>query len=240
MPNNDYQNYMEKIGYHFVRKNVVDEIYIPIGNYIYMYHTKTGIVLPNYPDNMTDSTTANFQSNNPLGRSAPIYSYANSGPRTISFQFQLHREMLEQVNHNNPSNIFPGDDYVDRLVKEIQAAALPNYASSEKMVDPPLVACRIGNEVYIKGVIQGAVTVSYSGPILSGKYDDKYALCNVGFQISEVDPYDAQTVMGIGSFRVSGNSADIAMSTSLQRQDSRNPAIFAGNGGYGNTYGVVN
>ena len=125
--------------------------------------------------------------------------------------------MLEQVNHNNPSELFPGEDYVDRLVKEIQAAALPNYAASEKMVDPPLVACRIGNEIFIKGVIQGAVTVSYSGPILSGKYDDKYAICTVGFSISEVDPYDAQTVMGIGSFRASG---DIPMNMSLSQKGS--------------------
>lgn len=221
MPNSDYQNYMERIGYHKILQNRVDEIYLPIGNYIYMYHTKTGIVLPNYPDNMTDSTSPSFQQSMPLGRSAPIYSYAGSGPRTISFQFQLHREMLEQVNHNNPSNLFPGEDYVDRLVKEIQAAALPNYAASEKMVDPPLVACRIGNEVYIKGVIQGAVTVSYSGPILSGKYDDKYALCNVGFAIAEVDPYDAQTVMKVGSFRVSGN--DIPIGTTLDSS----PSAFA-------------
>ena len=80
---------------------------------------------------------------------------------------------------------------MDRLVKEIQAAALPNYAASEKMIDPPLVACRIGNEIFIKGIITGAVSVGYSGPILSGKYDDKYAICNVGFAIAEVDPYDA-------------------------------------------------
>ena len=55
MPSSDYQRYMERIGYHTVNKNRVDEIYVPIGNYIYMYHTKTGIVLPNYPDNMQDS-----------------------------------------------------------------------------------------------------------------------------------------------------------------------------------------
>ena len=218
MPRNDYEHQMTLMGYHTTNENRVDEIYVPIGNYIYMYHTKTGIVLPNYPDNISDSASPQFQQSVPLGRSAPIFSYSGTGARTISFQFLLHREMLEQVNHNNPVELFPGQDYVDRLVKEIQAAALPNYAASDKMVDPPLVACRIGNEVFIKGVISGAVTVSYSGPILSGKYDDKYAVCNVGFSISEVDPYDAQTVMGIGSFRASGLDSDIAMNTSLERR----------------------
>ena len=59
------------------------------------------------------------------------------------------------------------------------------------MVDPPLVAVKVGNEVYIKGVINGQVQVSYSGPIMAGKYDDKYAIVTVAFTVFEVDPYDA-------------------------------------------------
>ena len=78
------------------------------------------------------------------------------------------------------------------------------------MVDPPLVACRVGNEVYIKGIIQGSVNVSYSGPIL---YNDKYALCTIGFTVTEVDPYDAYTVMDIGSYRYS----EIPLNTSLDQ-----------------------
>ena len=146
------------------------------------------IVLPNYPDNMSDSTPASFASNQPLGRSAPIYSYSYSGPRSISFQFELHREMLDQVN-----GFLPGSsvDTVDTMIKEVQAAVLPNYAASKKMVDPPLVAVRVGVDVYIKGVINGSVTVAYGGPIL---YNDKYATCNISFAVTEVDPYDAQIV----------------------------------------------
>lgn len=186
----------------------VTKIYQPIENYIYLYHTNTLIILPNYPENMQDSSSASFASNNPLGRSAPIYSYTGSGPRSVGFQFELHREMLDQVNG------FIGGtsvDTVDRLIKEIQAAVLPNYAASSKMVDPPLVACRVGVDVYIKGIINGPVSVSYSGPIL---YNDKYALCNIGFSITEVDPYDAEVVQNIGSYRYSG---DILLNTSLDQ-----------------------
>lgn len=186
----------------------VTKIYQPIENYIYLYHTNTLIILPNYPENMQDSSSASFASNNPLGRSAPIYSYTGSGPRSVGFQFELHREMLDQVNG------FTGGtsvDTVDRLIKEIQAAVLPNYAASSKMVDPPLVACRVGVDVYIKGIINGPVSVSYSGPIL---YNDKYALCNIGFSITEVDPYDAEVVQNIGSYRYSG---DILLNTSLDQ-----------------------
>lgn len=182
------------------------EIYQPITNYIYLYHINKVIILPNWPDNLTDSTSVSFASSTPLGRSAPIFSYSNSGPRSVSFQFELHREMLDQVNGQV---VGTSVDTVDTLAREIQAAALPNYAASQKMVDPPLVACRVGNEVYIKGIINGQVQVSYSGPIL---YNDKYAIVTIGFTVTEVDPYDAEIVKQIGSYRYSG---DIKLSTSM-------------------------
>ena len=184
----------------------MNQLYNEPNNYIYLYHIDQLIWLPSYPDNMTDSSSANFQSNLPLGRSAPIWSYTGSGPRSINFQFELHREMLDQFNNRQPGM---STDTVDELIKNIQAAVLPNYASSEKMIDPPLVACRVGNEIYIKGIINGQVSVGYSGPIL---YNDKYAVVTIGFQITEVDPYDAETVRQVGSFRYSG---DIPLKTTL-------------------------
>jgi len=122
-------------------------------------------------------------------------------------------------------------DSVDTLVKEIQAAVLPTYASSSKMVDPPLVACRVGNEVYIKGIIVGSVSVSYSGPIL---YNDKYAICTIAFTITEVDPYDAYTVQNIGSFRYSN---DIPMNTSLDSNVYK--AVGNGRSGGGRNVNMV-
>ena len=229
----DYTSYMNSMGYATDQRSGVSRIFYPTPNFIYLYHTKKGIVLPSWPDNISDSTSANFSQTTPLGRSAPIYSYTGSGPRTVGFQFQLHRDMLEQTNANNPT-LNPGDDYVEVMAKEVQAAALPNYGTAEKMVDPPLVAVKIGNEIFIKGVIVGAVQVSYSGPIMAGKYDDKYAIITIGFTVYEVDPYDAEVVQRIGSYRSSG---EILMNTSL---GSRNPAAFVGRGGYENTLGVIN
>ena len=184
------------------------EIYQPINNYIYLYHINKVILLPNWPDNLMDSSSASFASSTPLGRSAPIFSYSNSGPRSISFQFELHREMLDQVNGYQPGSSM---NLVDELAREIQAAVLPNYAASQKMVDPPMVACRVGNEIYIKGIINGQVSVSYSDPIL---YNDKYAVVTIGFTVTEVDPYDAETVAQIGSYRFSG---DIKLNTSMDQ-----------------------
>ena len=175
-----------------------------IENYIYLYHLgKEGnfILLPTYPQQISDTLQANFSQTNPLSRSAPIFSYSNSGPRTMQINLSLHRDMMSQLNYNlsdyNLSEC-PGEDYVDRIIAELQAIALPRYDDSLKMVNPPMVAIRFGNEIYIKGIVNGSVSVEYSGPILP---NNKYALVNISFTVTEVDPYDAETVAVSGSFR---------------------------------------
>lgn len=170
-----------------------------IDNYIYLYHVDQFIVIPTFPDSLQDRISVNFNKATPMSRSAPIYSYSDSGPRSIQVQLDLHRDMMTQINYGvSNAKVAVGDDYVDTLIKQIQAAALPAYGASKKMVDPPMVAVRFGNDVFIKGVVVDGVSVSYSLPILTG---NKYAHVSVVFTVEEVDPYDATTVMAAGSFR---------------------------------------
>lgn len=174
-------------------------IFNMIDNYIYLYHTDTFIVIPAYPENFTDNMRVEFAQDTPLMRTAPILSYSNSGPRGLDVQVPMHREMMKQINYGvSNANIGLNDDYVDELIKQIQAAALPTYSSSSKMVDPPLVAVRFGNEIFCKGVVSGDVSVTYGLPVLP---NGKYAKVSLGFHIEEVDPYDATTVQNVGSFR---------------------------------------
>ena len=173
--------------------------YNMIENYIYMYHVQQFIVIPTYPESLTDTLSVEFASSTPMSRSAPIYSYSKSGPRQITIKLDLHRDLMTQVN-KDVSNIpvSPGDDYVDTLIKQIQAIALPVYGATEKMVNPPIIACRFGNDIFIRGVVEGSVGVDYDLPIISG---NKYAHVGVSFTIVEVDPYSAPQVMTSGSFR---------------------------------------
>ena len=173
--------------------------YNMIENYIYMYHVQQFIVIPTYPESLTDTLSVEFASSTPMSWSAPIYSYSKSGPRQITIKLDLHRDLMTQVN-KDVSNIpvSPGDDYVDTLIKQIQAIALPVYGATEKMVDPPIIACRFGNDIFIRGVVEGSVGVDYDLPIISG---NKYAHVGVSFTIVEVDPYSAPQVMTSGSFR---------------------------------------
>lgn len=171
-------------------------------NYIYFYHLDQFIMLPLYADSVQDSMSVAFEQSTPLSRSAPIYSYRSSGPRTVQVGFDLHRDLMTDINYGK-SNVPIGspeitDDYVDILIKYLQAAALPVYNATNKMVNPPIVAMRLGEDIFIKGVVSGSVGLTYKFPILR---NGKYALVSLNFAIEEVEPYDAWDAVNYGSYR---------------------------------------
>ena len=175
-----------------------------VTNYIYLYHTDKFIIIPEYPETITDNMTSTFTPTQALSRSAPVFTYEYSGPRTVTFNLELHRDMVNDLNitagnTNLKSNVVSQtDDYVDTLIKELQSIALPRYNVNNRAVIPPRVAVRFGNELFISGVVNSTISCTYSKPILS---NGKYAKVSIGFTISEYDPYDATLVSQLGSFR---------------------------------------
>jgi hypothetical protein len=226
-------------------------------NYIYISHLGEGYQywrLPTEPDSITDQFPSTFTQTTALGRSAPVFTYTGSGPRSIQITLNLHRDMMDDINIANitprfvqkltvanddettaPSSmlddtgvvkagkpkvesqsggeesrfkttwvLFPGftqdesSDYTDALIRALQAAALPHYSDYNNTVEPPIVAVRFGDEIFIRGVIDSGVNVTYEKPILT---NNKYARVSISFTVSEIDPYDAQTVFKNGSFR---------------------------------------
>jgi hypothetical protein len=155
-------------------------------------------MLPGYPEEVADNMESSFGSTSALGRSAPVYTYSSSGPRTIQINLEFHRDMFEEINEHCGKRFQDGDDMVESFIKAIQAIAVPKYTLSSKAIEPPLVAIRLGREVFIKGIVSGGVHVTYKKPIL---VNEKYAVVGISFTISEVDPYDATTVFKNGSFR---------------------------------------
>ena len=175
-----------------------------VTNYIYLYHTDKFIIIPEYPESITDNMGSTFNQTNALSRSAPVFTYANSGPRSVTFNLELHRDMVNDLNitagnTNLKSNVISQtDDYVDTLIKELQSIALPRYNVNNRAVIPPRVAVRFGNELFISGVVTSTISCVYNKPILS---NGKYAKVSIGFTVSEYDPYDATLVSQLGSFR---------------------------------------
>lgn len=179
-----------------LRETIVDE------NYIYISHLDEGLrywKLPCVEDNITDSMGSTFASTSALGRSAPVYTYSSSGPRQVGITMRLHRDMVDEMNMNfSNSSLGKGEDYIDNLIHALQAIAVPRYNLTNKAIEPPLVAIRLTNEIFIKGVVTGSIQVTYGKPILS---NGKYAQVSLTISIDEVDPYDATTVYQNGSFR---------------------------------------
>lgn len=171
-------------------------------NYIYISHLgEHGEYwqLPSFPDSIQDSMGVTYGSTQVLSRSAPVYTYSYSGPRNVQISLDFHRDLMDDVNLGKSNvTLKTGEDYLDALIKKIQAIAVPRYNLDNKLVEPSLVAVRISNEVFIKGVVSGSVSVTYIKPILA---NGKYAQVKVSFNIYEVDPYDATTVEKNGSFR---------------------------------------
>ncbi len=170
-------------------------------NYIYISHLGDDgeyLILPNYPDSIQDSLNSTFASETALSRSAPVYTYSNSGPRQLQFSMDIHRDLMDSVNENNTIDIELDEDYLDVLIRKLQAIAVPKYNLTNKLVQVPTVAIRINNDIFIKGIVTGGVTVTYMKPLLS---NGKYAHVTVSFQVYETDPYDATTIEKNGSFR---------------------------------------
>ena len=182
-------------------------------NYIYISHLGDDgkyFILPNFPDSIQDSLNSNFGSQNALSRSAPVFTYINSGPRQMQVTLRLHRDLMESVNKGVATvEVELGDDYLDTLIKALQAIAVPKYNLSNKAIEPPLVALRLSNEVFIKGIVNGPIALTYALPLLS---NGKYAEIHLSITVTEVDPYDAELVKQVGSFRYSG---DIPLKTTL-------------------------
>lgn len=182
-----------------------------VENYIYIYQLNKYLVIPTYPEQINDSIGSTFAQTNMLSRTAPIYSYSYSGPRKIQFSINLHRDMMYQFNRTNLNFIDEvgrslNEDYVDTLIRYMQAMALPSYTAGQvqkavvegKLVNPPVIAVRFGNTLFIKGIVDGEVGVSHSGAIDSNK---KYKEVSVTFTVAETEPQDAETIAKWGSFR---------------------------------------
>lgn len=181
-----------------------------IENYIYIYQLDKYCIIPAYPETLQDTLGSTFSEENILARTAPIYTYSSSGPRSIQINLELHRDMMDSINYENTNfiddvNADLGHDYIDTLIKYLQAMALPAFNAVDlatdtynSMINPPLVACKFGNNVFIKGVVTGDVSVEYTGPISK---DGKYMQVSVSFTVKETEPQDAETIAKWGSFR---------------------------------------
>ena len=152
----------------------------------------TTLNMPCYPETIEDGTQANYSTTELLGRSEPFLIYNNTSGREISFTFNMHREMT-----NN-------EDEIDRIVKVIESGVYPKYGSD---IAPQKVEVKIGNQIYISGVMKNERT-SWSGPIdinkdRNGNAYNKYNVVSVTFTVAEStnNPKSAADIVRMGGYR---------------------------------------
>lgn len=191
---------------------------VPTENFIVLHHINKSFLIPVDPDAISDNMSISYAESTPLSRSAPIYSYQNSGPRSVQVSFTLHRDLMREFNpeyRNNGSDADPIDD----LVINLDALALPDYDSANKIVNPPLVSLKIRDEVYIKGVVTGSVGVTYGLPVLNYGTEDapnyKYAMVSISFGVSETTPFSASILPSVGGKYRSVGDGGIGRATNL-------------------------
>lgn len=184
--------------------NTQNKTFSLIENYIYIYQLDKYVILPVFPEQVNDSLGSTFQPTNILARTAPIYSYSYSGPRRVQLTLSLHRDLMNDVNYSNTTflnTVNIEDDYIDTLLKYLQAMGLPKYSANNttsRMINPPQIAVRLGNTLFIKGIVAGDIGVTYKGAI---DRNNKYQEVDVTFNVEEVEPQDAESILKWGSFR---------------------------------------
>ena len=49
--------------------------------------------LPGYPDEVSDQMVSRFTPTTALGRSAPVYTFSDAGPRAVQISLNFHRHL---------------------------------------------------------------------------------------------------------------------------------------------------
>lgn len=160
----------------------------------------TPYYFPCFPESYTDSHSAHFTQQTPMGRSEPFQIYQNSGPRVVSASFRMHVEM----NHITP---------VRKLVAALQSAVYPlGQGQADKIV--PDVVFSIGESCFIRGIITDTVNAEWGETILpydpsigsssgGGNWLGQYSVCTLSFSVTECTGqprtyYDVLNALGRG------------------------------------------
>lgn len=187
-------------------------------NQLMLHHIGKIFTIPVDPDAISDSMNVSFAQSSPLSRSAPIYSYQNSGPRTVQVSFTVHRDLMREFN---PEYAAAGmKDPIDDLIDNLDAIALPDYDASNKIVNPPLVSLKLRDEIYIKGVVAGSVGTTFNLPLLnygtSNAPSYKYAMVTFTFGVVETTPFSASILPKAGGkYRTGTTSKNSANAIAL-------------------------
>lgn len=121
-------------------------------------------IFPCFPETYSDTHSASFTQQTPMGRSEPFQIYQNSGPRTVNVSFRMDREMTHTTD-------------IGDIVGIVQSAC---YPLGNEATIVPRVTLVIGNNCSITGVIP-SVSTNWSDTII----EDLYMVVTLDFSVVE-------------------------------------------------------
>ena len=141
---------------------------------LYSSLSKRSVDFPVYPEEISDSLKANYQTMPGLiYQYEPWYVYESSGPRSNSYKFTFHRDMWSG-NHL--------DGKANELIRFCEANCYPEYNGSA--VNASIVTLYVNGSNLITGIMT-SVSTDWSGPI---GLDGWYLVCELTLDITEVSP----------------------------------------------------
>lgn len=153
--------------------NVFESFKVPWGDIsLYSSLSDEMVDIPVYPEEVDDGVAASYtQMPDMLYQYEPWQVYQSSGPRTVSYEFHLHRDMWSGDHR---------DGLCNNLIRFCKAQCYPMYQGAA--VDTSLVTLYVKGENLITGIMNGAKTL-WSGPI---GLDGWYLECTLSLTITEV------------------------------------------------------
>lgn len=128
--------------------------------------------MPCYPEEISDSRKANYTTMpDILYQYEPWQLYESSGPRSNTYTFKMHRDMISG-DHS--------DGVVNDIIRFLESNCFPEYSGS--VVNTPICSMYIHGVQHIRGVIT-SVECNWSGPILR---DGWYGAVDVQVAFTEV------------------------------------------------------
>lgn len=122
--------------------------------YVYNMITDEKIIFKTVPENISESYSADWQSTDIMGRSAPYLAYVSSAARTVSYSVILTRDILGELYKST----------VEKCIRLVY----PKYMNGG-VVAPPFCYVRFGSMVYMFAVVND-VSVEWSGPFIGDTY----------------------------------------------------------------------
>lgn len=150
---------------------------------LYSSLSDTSMDIPCYPEEMEDSRAANYTTMpDLLYQYEPWYLYESSGPRQVSYKFELHRDMWTGDHRDGKCN---------QLIRFCEANCFPRFSGSA--VNIPSVTLYVNGDCLISGIMT-EVSKKWSGPL---GLDGFYLYCELTLSITEVSkiPLNYDTVM---------------------------------------------